>query len=373
MTQAARPWLRRFLSKCIPGMSFPGRRLPDGRVDLRPFASEEGSSRIALAPLVPLYRFGIALRGIALRSGLERVRRLGAPVVSIGNLSTGGAGKTLLTIALARALSGRGLRVDVLSRGYGRRSALPRRVALGGTAEDFGDEPLVIAREAGVPVYVAAQRYQAGHLAERESDAAPDLHLLDDGFQHRQLRRDVDILLVTGSDLQDRLLPAGNLREPLESMRRASVVALTVPEAPIVEQTLRGRSLWQGPVWRLHRRMQVPAIDGPVVAFCGIARPEQFFAGLESTGLHVASRIAFADHQRYVQHDLDCVLDAARTTRAVALITTEKDRVRLVPLLSSIPASLPLETAGLRIEIEDEDAAVEWLLRLLPLVRPLPC
>jgi tetraacyldisaccharide 4'-kinase len=121
-------------------------------------------------------------------------------------------------------------------------------------------------------------------------------------------------------------------------------------------------SRWIGPVWRLHRRMQVPAIEGPVVAFCGIARPDQFFAGLESAGLHVASRIAFADHQRYVQHDIDCVLDAARTSQAVALVTTEKDRVRLAPQLSSIPARLPLETAGLRIEIEDEDAAIDWLL-----------
>jgi tetraacyldisaccharide 4'-kinase len=139
-----------------------------------------------------------------------------------------------------------------------------------------------------------------------------------------------------------------------------------MPDAPIVEQTLRNRGLWNGPVWRLQRRMQVPTIDGPVVAFCGIARPDQFFAGLESSGLHVASRIAFADHQRYVQHDIDCVLDAARSSQAVALITTEKDRVRLAPFLSSIPAYLPLETAGLRIEIEDEAAAIDWLLGQLP-------
>jgi tetraacyldisaccharide 4'-kinase len=359
------------------------------------------AARPWLEPLVPLYRFGIALRGLMLRSRLEPVRRLGAPVVSVGNLSTGGAGKTPLTIALARALAGRGLRVDVLSRGYGRTGKALARVDPNGTAEEFGDEPLVIAREAGVPVYVAAQRFEAGQLAEKEfatalsephevsghdfsradnarenegalapAAATRAIHLLDDGFQHRQLHRDVDILLLAGSDLDDRLLPAGNLREPLDAMRRATVVAFTVPEAsmpdaPTVEQTLSQRGLWQGPVWRLHRRMQVPPIEGPVVAFCGIARPEQFFAGLEEAGLHVASRVAFADHQRYVQHDIDCVLDAARTSRAVALITTEKDRVRLVPLLSSIPASLPLQTAGLRIEIEDEASAIEWLVGLV--------
>jgi tetraacyldisaccharide 4'-kinase len=371
------------------------------------------AARPWLAPLVPLYRFGILLRSWGLRSGIEAVRRLGAPVVSIGNLSTGGAGKTPLTIALARALVERGLHVDVLSRGYGRTGKAPGRVNPDGAAEDFGDEPLVIAREAAVPVYVAAQRYQAGLLAEKEFATAqselhqvsghnirssektadcirlvsghdfsraedtqervgalapaPTIHLLDDGFQHRQLHRDVDILLVSAADLDDRLLPTGNLREPLDAMRRATVVALTMPEAPIpgapsLEQTLRSRGLWQGPAWHLHRRMHVPSIDGPVVAFCGIARPDQFFAGLEDAGMHVASRIAFADHQRYVQHDIDCILDAARTSRAVALITTEKDRVRLTPLLPSIPASLPLETAGLRIEIEDEASIIDWLL-----------
>jgi len=331
------------------------------------------AARPWLAPLVPLYRFGIALRGLGLHTGFEQVRRLGTPVVSIGNLSTGGAGKTPLAIALARALVARGRHVDVLSRGYGRASKATARVDPNGTAEDFGDEPLVIAREACVPVYVAPQRYQAGMLAEREwAPGSAAIHLLDDGFQHRQLHRDVDILLLAGADLNDRLLPAGNLREPLNAMRRATAVALTMPEAPIVEKTLASRGLWRGPVWRLHRRMQVPEIDGPVVAFCGIARPDQFFTGLEDAGLHVASRIAFADHQRYVQHDIDCVLDASHTTRAVALITTEKDRVRLAPLLASIPSGLPLETAGLRIEIEDEASAIDWLLGQVAISRVRP-
>ena len=370
------------------------------------------AARPWLAPLVPIYRFGIALRGLGLRTGLEPVRRLRSPVVSIGNLSTGGSGKTPLAIALARALKERGVRADVLSRGYGRTGKSAARVDPNGTAEEFGDEPLVIAREAGVPVYVAARRYQAGLLAEQElaalqseprddvsghdrgthpaggsraedaqktagaSAPACTIHLLDDGFQHRQLHRDVDILLVSGADLQDRLLPAGNLREPLHAISRATVVALTMPEAPIpgapspgapnMEQTLRSLGLWRGPVWRLHRRMQVPVIEGPVVAFCGIARPGQFFAGLENAGLHVASRIAFADHHRYVQHDIDCILEAARTIRAAALVTTEKDRVRLAHLFSSLAAALPIETAGLRIEIEDEDRAIEWLLGQLP-------
>jgi tetraacyldisaccharide 4'-kinase len=328
------------------------------------------AARPWLAPLVPLYRFGLAMRGFGLRTGLEPVRRLGAPVVSIGNLSAGGAGKTPLTIALARALAQRGLHVDVLARGYGRSGKAAARVDPNGTAEDFGDEPLVIAREAGVPVYVAAQRYQAGLLAEQDAPPARSIHLLDDGYQHRQLYRDIDILLLSKADIEDRLLPAGNLREPLEEFHRATVLAIPFDDRQAeryLNETITidrnsESSRWIDPVWRLHRRMQVPAIEGPVVAFCGIARPDQFFAGLEGAGLHVASRIAFADHQRYVQHDIDCVLDAARTARAAALITTEKDRVRLARFVSSLTSALPLETAGLRIEIEDEEAAIDWLL-----------
>ena len=124
------------------------------------------AARRLLLPLVPLYRLALALREVRLGSRLEPVRRLRFPVVSIGSLSAGGSGKTPLTIALAQALTRRGLRVDVLSRGYGRRSEAALRVDPNGAAEDFGDEPLLIAREAGVPVYVAPQRYRAGLMAE---------------------------------------------------------------------------------------------------------------------------------------------------------------------------------------------------------------
>ena len=189
------------------------------------------SARPWLAPLVPLYQFGLTLRELQFRSGLKPIRRLRWPVVSIGNLSTGGSGKTPLTITLAKALTARGLLVDVLSRGYGRRSALSTLVDPMGTAEEFGDEPLLIAREAGVPVFVATERYQAGLLAEKASQQVSEsasqqvrVHLLDDGFQHRQLARDINILLLSRADLTGHLLPAGNLREPLRANRRAAAV-----------------------------------------------------------------------------------------------------------------------------------------------------
>jgi tetraacyldisaccharide 4'-kinase len=319
------------------------------------------SARGLLLPLVPLYRLALALRELRLGSGLEPVRRLRFPVVSVGSLSVGGSGKTPLTIALAQALTRRGLSVDVLSRGYGRRSKEALRVDPNGAAEEYGDEPLLIAREADVPVYVAVQRYEAGLLAEaalRDSNGRV-VHLLDDGFQHRQLDRDVNILLMDSRDWQDHLLPAGNLREPLAAMRRASVIAIPAEDVEL-EIVLKAAG-WRGQVWRLRRRMEVPPVDGPVVAFCGIARSEQFFAGLAEAGLHLASRIAFADHHHYKTHDLDCIRDAARSTGAKAVFTTEKDRVRL----GKLGESLPLQTARLRIEIENEAEAFDGLVKEL--------
>ena len=325
-----------------------------------------------LAPFTPLYAAGVALRNRRIENGTEPVRRLRWPVVSVGNLSTGGSGKTPLTIALAKALAERGFHVDVLSRGYGRRSKLAARVLPGCSAEEFGDEPLLIARETGVPVYVARQRYEAGLLAEADGasgepsrgDSGIDLgvHLLDDGFQHRQLARDVDILLLNREDWLDCLLPGGNLREPIRALRRATVVAIPATETEL-EAELRTWFMtwgWQGPVWRLHRTMEVQPADGPVGAFCGIARPEQFFAGLEAAGLRIANRSAFPDHHGYTPADLRRLAASARAAGATVLVTTEKDQVRLGALASTLPASLPLKTAGLRVEIEEQD--ISWLI-----------
>jgi len=329
--------------------------------------------RKLLLPLVPAYRLALLLREVGLRTGLELVRRLRFPVVSIGSLSAGGAGKTPLTIALAKSLTQLGMHVDVLSRGYGRAlsnpAQRPARVAPDGSAAEFGDEPLLIARETGVPVYIALQRYDAGLLAEAEAPVSEKsaVHLLDDGFQHRQLYRDVDILLLDGHDWRDGLLPSGNLREPLHAARRATVIAIPADNFEL-EAALRAWG-WQGPVWRLHRRMEVPEISDPVVSFCGIARPEQFFAGLEAAGMHIAAWFAFPDHHCFTVYDLKRLVAVARSTGATALITTEKDQVRLGKLSFAFPESLPLKTAALRIEIEDEDTAIAWLVNQL---KPYP-
>ena len=321
------------------------------------------SARRLLLPLVPAWRLGLALRELRLRTGIEKVQRLRWPVISVGSLSAGGAGKTPLTIALARMLSANGFYVDVLSRGYGRRNRGAARVRPDGTADEFGDEPLLIAGEAGVPVYVAPQRYDAGLLAEADAEKGPTsrraVHLLDDGFQHRQLARDIDIVIVGREDWHGHLLPAGNLREPRGAIRRADVIAIQAEETGL-ESDLR-RLDWTGPVWRICRRMEAPAVDGPVAAFCGIARPEQFFGGLEAAGMRLATRTAFRDHYRYTGGDIERLGSAAKAAGAKAFVTTEKDKIRLEPFAGMLPESLPLLTAQLKIDFEDEAGVMAWL------------
>jgi tetraacyldisaccharide 4'-kinase len=283
-----------------------------------------------------------------------------------------------LAITLAHLLASNGFHVDVLSRGYGRQTKLPARVLPEGTAEDYGDEPLLIARQTGVPVYVASQRYDAGLLAESEAEASgqnnPDkspkirAHILDDGFQHRRLYRDIDILLLNREDWHDRLLPAGNLREPLIAARRATVLAIPADDPDFAAELKTWG--WTGPIWRIHRRICVPQITGPVAAFCGIARPDQYFAGLKSAGVSITAQTAFADHHRYTARDIDHLLSSARAANASALMTTEKDQVRLGSLSATFPAELPLLCAQLHLQIEDEVDVLAWLMPRLALTKP---
>ena len=331
-------------------------------------------------PLTPLYAAGSSLRWLGVKP-----KRLGWPVASVGSLSAGGAGKTPFVIALAKLLKERGIAVDVLSRGYGRPDTGAARVDPMGTAEEFGDEPLLIALEAGVPVFVGARRFEAGRLAEAELkqahssgpegprisgrlDAGAEapaylalpagqpigFHLLDDGFQHRQLARNVDIVLVSSADMEDWLLPAGNRRETLGALRRADVLAVAVGDDAAVER-LRGKGLRQ-PVWRFRREMVVPEVIGPVLAFCGIARPEQFFTGLERGGVSVVERRVFGDHHRFSGGDLAGLREMAARTGAVALMTTAKDRVRLGSRVEEL--GVPVLVAGLRVVFEDKDEVV---------------
>jgi tetraacyldisaccharide 4'-kinase len=317
----------------------------------------------ALLPLVPLYAAAVGAKNLTYARGWAKPQRLRGPVISVGNLSVGGTGKTPLTIRLAEMLRERGFAVDVLSRGYGRDGRSVERVDPAGPAEEFGDEPLLIARSAGVPVYVGASRYAAGVLAESES-AVTRVHLLDDGFQHRRLGRDADMVVLHRSDFRERLLPAGRLREPLSSLSRAQILVVREEDRDM-ERELRRRGLCQ-PVWFMQRRLEFPPVKR-AVAFCAIARPEEFFAGLRQQGVEIAARRWWRDHHRFGIGEIDELMAMQRQHRAEAFITTEKDLVRLSTEQREKLASVaPLHAARLVVCIDDEPAAVAQLLAMLP-------
>jgi tetraacyldisaccharide 4'-kinase len=315
-----------------------------------------------LLPLVPLYASASALRWTALKP-----KRLSWPVVSVGNLSTGGTGKTPFTIALAQLLVREGTHVDVLSRGYGRQSRQSSEVARvdpNGSARLFGDEPLLIGRSTGVPVYVASQRWQAGKLAERESATETGVHLLDDGFQHRQLFRQIDVVLLNSEDLRDSLLPAGNLRESPAALRRASVLAVPAEDEACMAQ-IQALGLDQ-PIWRFHRKMQLAKIPvhlaaGRFTAFCGIARPAQFFRGLAEQQIQIAAHRVFPDHHPYSSADLETLRKLALSSGSAALITTAKDMLRMGSLASDPTLQIPIFSVDLEVTLENEAGIAAWL------------
>ena len=301
-----------------------------------------------------LYRSVVAVRNYCFDHEILRARRLSWPVISVGNISVGGSGKTPFVIMLGDLLKQRGIEVDVLSRGYRRATTGVLRVDPDGTPERFGDEPLLIARKLGCPVFVAEDRFDAGLEAEQTfGDAqANRVHLLDDGFQHRQLHRNFDIVLLNQEDLSDKLLPAGRLREPLSALQRADVVVvdLDFPQ----DQLPRG----EFQVWRIERNVVVAKLDRPVIAFCGIARPPRFFSALRKHGLDVRGEIVFRDHHRYTSDDVARLIAARACHPGSHLITTEKDAVNLGVHTTELMATVvPLESRLL-----NASAAVDFML-----------
>ena len=296
----------------------------------------------ALAPLAALYGAAAAAR--------RRTRPAAAalPIVCVGNLVAGGAGKTPVAIALARRLRARGRAPHLISRGYGGRERGPLAVdPARHDARDIGDEALLLARAA--PAWVARDRAAAAAAAHA---AGADIAVLDDGHQNRSVEKDLSLVVIDGGYGfgNGRLLPAGPLREPADAgLARADAVVIVGDDRagvrrrlpaglPVVEARLapgRGRELLAG------RR---------VAAFAGIGRPGKFFATLEALPCELVARTAFADHHRFREHEILALADRAAGLDAV-LATTAKDVVRL-------PASLRGLATVLEVDIEWRDGGV---------------
>lgn len=322
--------------------------------------------RPLLLPLTPLYAGALAAKRLAFRLGWPKQRRLANPVISIGSVSAGGAGKTPAVMMLAEMLRRRGYAVSILTRGFGRAPKTVERVDANGDPAWFGDEPVLMAQRSGVPVFVGADRYEAGLLAEQsDSDEKIAVHLLDDGFQHRKLARDVDIVLLTLDDIHDSLLPAGNLREPLAMLRKADIVVVREEEAErLAGFTEELRKRGRGPaVWVVRRSLSVNGTATRPLAFCGIARPDNFTAMLTVAGRQPVSTVAFPDHYVYSTRDIERLSEKAREHGADSFITTEKDAVKLTPAMrEQLRAAGPLLIARLGIEMVDEQETMPRLI-----------
>jgi tetraacyldisaccharide 4'-kinase len=341
-----------------------------------------------LAPLGVAYGAAGSARRALYRAGVLKVERVAAPVVSVGNITAGGTGKTPLVEWLARAAAREGRRVCILTRGYGREGARRRVVVSDGErvlagAREGGDEPRLLAESLrGLPVAVVSDANRVAAAAWASQHLRSEVFILDDGFQHLRIERDLNILTLDATDPWGggRLLPHGRLREPLGEMRRADLIVITRAEVCGDLEALRARaaSLSGGrPVLvartatlriaplatttatataaSAHETNDSPqsldaGIPQPLAAFCAIGNPQAFYAHARGQGLTLNYTRAYTDHHAYTQRDVDdCVREAVRHG-ARALLTTAKDAVKLRALDFALPCYV-LEVA---LEFDDE-------------------
>jgi tetraacyldisaccharide 4'-kinase len=327
-----------------------------------------------LLPLAPLYGAALAMKRRLFQLGWLKQKRLRSPVISVGSVSAGGAGKTPMVLMLARILRHRGYAVRILTRGYKRSSEMTSRVEPFDDAAWQGDEPVLLAQRSGVPVFVGADRYEAGMMAEQDEPSEKMVvHLLDDGFQHRKLARDVDIVLLTQADVEDTLLPAGNLREPLSAIAEADVVVLREEEAASLRSVVAGLSgdRKTPAIWVVRRSLSLGeggdvALPTKPLAFCGIARPESFTKMLAAQGYEPTDTMIFPDHHAYGDGDIRRLIERARQVEANGFVTTEKDAVKLTPiLLDHLETIGPVVVARLGVELLDEQESLSQLVAMV--------
>jgi len=336
---------------------------------------ETRAQRLWRAPLAVaswLYGAGARLHRLAYRRGWRSPRRLSCTVVSVGNLAVGGSGKTPMAAWLARGLRQRGYKVALASRGYGRRGRARVRVVsdgrrVGADVAEAGDEPLLLAAHApGVPVLVGADRSVVGLRAI--ALFGTDVLVLDDGFQHHRLARDLDLVVVDGrlGFGNRRLLPRGPLREPLAALGHADAVG--VVDGPLPPEDARLLELFAPGARRSCARRRparlrplrggagepVEALRGrDVGVLAGIARPGSLRATLTEAGARVVAERSFPDHHRYAPRDLEGL--AAATP---LWVTTEKDAVKILP---AWVGSADVRVLEIELEVEEGGSFLDWV------------
>ena len=327
-----------------------------------------------------LYELGVRARLWLYEIGWLKTRKLPAPVISVGNLTVGGTGKTPCTAYLANLLTTEGYRVAILSRGYKRTTKGIVEVSDGDrtlcSPVESGDEPYLLAQQCqGVRVVVGSDRYAAGMWLWQRAQV--DVFLLDDGFQHIRLHRDVNLALIDAREnlTQAKLLPLGRWREPVASLSRADAVILTRASAecrvgyqPALPSEARTFTAMHelGELRRLPTNALTPLAQIKsqlVFALTAIAQPERFIADLRRNGLNVAAQQTFADHHRYVLAEIQNVFAVAQQAGATAILTTEKDAANLPDELWQRELPLPIYAVQLRFTVIESGALKDFVLR----------
>jgi tetraacyldisaccharide 4'-kinase len=332
-----------------------------------------------LAPLAWMWGAGVR-RDRARR--LARQKKLQRPVISVGAMTMGGAGKTPFVAWLAARLYENAHRPAVLTRGYRRRSVQDKIIISAGATcspELTGDEAQIFVRSGIAHVGIGRNRYETGRLLEDRLD--PDVFLLDDGFQHWPLARELDIVLIDALDPfgGGAAFPQGRLREPLDGLARADAFVITRAEPGVstaaIERTLRVHNR-RAPVFRarivpsfwrdLHSGRSVAASGAPfraVAAFCGIGNPGSFWRTLETLGLKVVYRWCFPDHHRYQPRELRRLAFRAAEAGAEALVTTEKDAINLSEYAGQVVGIAPVYWLKIGVEMENESQFLALVLQ----------
>lgn len=339
-----------------------------------------------LSPIAFAYGVGSYVRLWSYATGCIKRKRASVPVISVGNVTVGGTGKTPVVIDLAKRLIAAGRKPAILSRGYRRKSKSEWTLVSDGRgqfafAEESGDEPLMIARRVPEAVVLAgAKRVSTAEIATAEFGC--DVLLLDDGFQHIRLMRDLDIVLVDYNDNPERdsLLPAGRLREPLGALNRAGAIIITrVPSQPdddrlsLLRSQLR-RHAPEAAIGALRFRAKglrsedetfsLEKLSGErITAFSGIARPESFRKELTRLGFNVESFRAFPDHHWYSEKDINAILKGMDRNAVRWAITTEKDMIKLPDATAFQGRLLALEIETEWIELPEELENLAGLVR----------
>ena len=334
-----------------------------------------------------LYELAVRLRVAAYETDYLKQKRLDTTVISVGNLTLGGAGKTPMVGYIANYLKSEGHSVAVLTRGYGRESSGIRvlndpikeaRTIAAGSYREYGDEPVMLARSLpDVPIIVNSQRFESGKLAEESFGT--EVLVLDDGYQHLALSRNLNILLIDATDPFGgfEMPPFGRLREPLYGMRRADAVIVTRADRPFDHaQALSLVKHFCGdtiPVMYFYSSISnlrhletgevytsAKFVGWNVAVACGIGNPEAFTEDILQAGINIVSESFFADHHSFTQSDLEQIYKAAREAGADAIVTTEKDAVRLEGLRYE---EIPIYAAQLELQSDDEVRLKSLLLR----------